>query len=141
MKSNRFTCFALILSCILMFACSSEGKLVGEWQSTTPESGVHLTIALKGTDDAGFHGGFTQTRDGQQYSEQYWSISEGDRGTILWLSQGMAATAGSQGRPGSEIISGSAIRHKVTELSSNRLVLNWDHQGGNTGVYEFKRVR
>ncbi len=134
MKSTKAVVFILIFINLLTIACSmEEEKLLGEWQSSTPTS-VHLSIT-KGTianDD--FHEGFTWTWSGGTYT-QYWRSKNG----VLYLSSG-----GFDSCCESSMMFNSARKHKVIELTSDKLVLEgWTPDKANTpyGIYEFHRVK
>jgi hypothetical protein len=138
MKANKLTILILTLLSIVTGACTSisskENNLVGEWQSTKPES-VHLTIAKDPSspgravqNNDGFYHGFSCTsctQDGGTYN-LWWRIRDDDRGTILDI-------AFNDNFPNR-----GYIPHRVIELTSDKFVVEW---GDNDHRLEFQRVR
>jgi len=120
-------------------ACSAvssmENTLVGEWQSNGPES-VRLVIAKEGTDNEGYHRGFSYTRDGRTYTA-YWAITSDSRGRTLWISSGSML---SNPPPGMGHM--NAIRHNIVELTSERFVVEWVPMWDQTrGTLTFQRPK
>lgn len=129
-----------ILFLVALTSCSpSPGSLVGEWQSSKPES-VNLKItqgASYGSD--GFHAGFSFTRDGRTQNH-LWLIKNETSGTILYLAAG--AGAGGWLQSGRGLMLMNAVPYKVIELTSDRLVVEWDNARTTPrGTYEFHRVK
>src|SRR5947209_18863576 len=86
MKANKTAILILTLLSMVTTACSSmEDKLVGEWQSSKPNS-VRIRIAKVGTDNEGFHNGYSSTKAGQT-STYNWQI-ENRGGTSVLVLQG-----------------------------------------------------
>jgi hypothetical protein len=126
--------------CLIMtaWACAGvEGRLTGRWQSTKPDSSVALTIAPSGTThgELRFRDGLSVTFNGTTYAAQYWRVRHVGQNTFLDISNGVVT--------GAELSGGAVatIPHKVIELTSDKLVLAWDGHGGNSGIYEFRRVQ
>lgn len=126
------TVFFLIVT---VWACSVEGKLGGRWQSTKPDSSVGLAIAPSGSTQGGYQDGLSVTFNGTTYAPQYWRLRQVGQDTFLDISNGVVTGAALS------IGAVDSIPHKVIELTSDKLVLAWDGHGGNSGVFEFQRVR
>lgn len=123
----------------LAAACSGvssmENKLVGEWQSNGPEA-VHLAIAKEGTDEEGYHRGLSYTRGGPTYNA-YWAITNDARGALLWISSGSMLS-----NPPAGMRHANAIRHRIVELTSERLVVEWVPMwDGTRGTLTFLRPK
>lgn len=136
MRSTKAATGATALLLILTaWACSVEGRLVGRWQSTKPNSSVGLAIAPSGSTQGGFQDGLSVTFNGTTYAPQYWRLRQVGQDTFLDISNG--AVFG----PALAMGAVDSIPHKVIELTSDRLVLAWEGHGGNSGVFEFQRGR
>jgi hypothetical protein len=137
MKANKTAMLTLTLLSIVTTACSLENKLVGEWQSTKPESALHLSIAQNGTYNDDFHKGFSYTRDGST-GTAYWRIRDDYRGTFLYLTFGDRNVVPYKGS-----MTEGVHPHKIIELTSNRFVVESSKGYGMIvdGVYEFQRVK
>ncbi len=114
-------------------ACGVENKILGKWQSTTPDSSVLLSISA-GEKRGPFWNGFSVTYQGKEYAPQYWRIRSGSDGTFLDVVNGAAFG------PALDFGGVNFIDHKVIDLTSDRLVLTWDGRGGKSGTTEFKRI-
>lgn len=119
MKANKTAMLTLALLSMVTTACSSsspmENKLVGEWQSSGPES-ERLTIAIVGTDDKGFHDGFTSTSKGQTTTSN-WRIKDHGDGPYLVLQDKNYTTDLTGVRSRTEYV------FRINELTSDRFVL------------------
>jgi len=124
-----------ILSLVALTSCSpSASSLVGEWQSSKPES-VHLSIKLGASANDGFHDGFSFAQAGRTYT-MFWRIRNESGRTILDLSPG----GGLSNLP--NIMVAQSVQRKIIELTSEKLVVEWgSFTGGNLAVYEFRRVK
>lgn len=134
-----------ILSSVVLTSCGpSASSLVGEWQSSKPES-VHLTITKGASYNSKFAGdggsgnpyrrGFSFMRDGS--TQNYlWLIKNGNSGTILYIA---GANEWAQSTDSAPL---SGVPYKVVELTSDKLVLQWDNVRQTAlGTYEFHRVK
>lgn len=138
MRGPKSAAVILTLLGMMTAACSSlDSKLVGEWQSTGPES-VQLTFTQDRTDNEGFHSVASFTHGGQS-SSWYWATSNDSQGTILWISPGSILSSPAKGMGHL-----NALRHKIVELSSNKLVIDWVRFGSGAwrmeGVVTFHKT-
>jgi hypothetical protein len=140
MKATKTAFLILTLLSMVTTACSSlESKLVGEWQSNTQES-VRLTITQGASANDGYHAGFSWTWNGDNHT-QYWLIRNEDRGTILYLSSGGPGGVANWGIA-EGIMQSTGRPHKVIELTSDKLVLEWNPDvNGRSETYEFHRAK
>lgn len=113
-----------------------EDKLVGEWQSSKPES-IHFKIEKKGNYASDFHNGFSfSVNDGTTYT-QYWCIGNSELGTMLYRSSG---GPGGMGLNDPHLMNTFSSANKIIDLTSDRLVLEW-FVNNEKRVVEFKRVK
>jgi hypothetical protein len=134
MKTTTIAMFVLTLLLVMATACSGPSsvanKLVGEWQSTAPES-VHLSFMENAapTGPAGEGSGWrdlSYTEYGKTWSA-YWGInSDSD---LLVSSGGIGGN-----------YSLNALPRKIITLSSDKLVLEWGY-GGPVRTIEFNKVK
>jgi hypothetical protein len=123
---------------LCLAGCSTDDRLVGEWQSSIPQS-VHLKISKGPTSNDGFRAGFSHTLQGQQTYNRLWLIRNESTGDILCLSAGAGAGSWLQSSPGMALA--SAARYKIIGLTSDKLMLEWDNAGKTPReTYEFHRV-
>jgi hypothetical protein len=137
LSQDKLTIIAILALAIVATSCSSkESSLVGDWQSTTPVP-TQLSIQRDGTNADGFHQGFSFTQGGQTYNA-YWRVQERQRGTYLLLSSETFAQGVVSG-----IMLSNAHPHKISQLTSNTLVLEWGSGPvwSASGRYEFQRVK
>jgi hypothetical protein len=85
--------------------------------------------------EGGYRDGLSVTSNGTTYAPQYWRLRHVGQDTFLDISNGVVSGAALSGG------AVDALPHKVIELTSDKLVLKWDGHGGNSGVYEFRRVQ
>jgi hypothetical protein len=128
-----------LVLCSLLVACSKEKQILGEWRSTEP---MVVTLQVSKSDPVieGYHYGFSYTSDGGTYSGSgilFWRVGKGRQGTTLYLTPGGSLLGVRQ-------MAATALPHKILELSSDRLVIEWDTrrsaQDNGTAIYTFLRV-
>lgn len=138
MKANKTTILILTLLVMVTTACSSissmEGKLVGEWQSNGPES-IRLKIAKVGTDNEGFHDGYSSMQDEQTYT-YYWRIKYDGGGVPFLALQGKSRLDDFARRNGNVAES----LHRIIDLTSDKFVADWSNPI-RTDIKEFQRVK
>jgi hypothetical protein len=105
-----------------------DGKLVGEWQSSAPES-VHLKFTQDGTLE-GYYKSLSYASAGTDH-QAYWAISA--NGTELYLSTGSGYGPGMVGL--------NARPHKIIELTSDKFVVEWGSEEFRSRTVEFHRVK
>lgn len=125
------TILTVAILSVMATACSSpRDGLVGEWQSTGPES-VHVTFHTDAapTGPAGEGRGWSRlsyTENGESYAA-YWAVNSNS--ALLISSGGIGG-----------LYEGTALVRKIVSMSSNKLVLEWGFRSP-VRVIEFKRVK
>jgi hypothetical protein len=133
------------LLAVLAMSCSKESQLVGDWQATSPQS-LHLKITRSNHIGGGFYDGISVIGEGGQSSyvdspRYFWrlvSLSDGiSLQAYYWDPRPVVMMGIELGRktlPPVEEMTVQWTPHKITELTSDKLVMNW-----NNATYEFYR--